>query len=52
MPRLSFMIVDGLAFVLVGIGLTAVVVSDERKMPDTAEQLAAVAEVECSDPRL
>ena len=45
MPRLSYMIVDGLAFVLVGIGLTAVVVGYERNLPDLVERPLAFAEI-------
>jgi hypothetical protein len=39
MPRLGYMIVDGLAFVLVAVGLTAVVVGYERNLPDPAAQV-------------
>lgn len=45
MPRLGYMIVDGLAFVLVGIGLVAVVVGYERNLPVPVEQLAAATEL-------
>ena len=40
MPRLGYMIVDGLAFVLVAVGLTAVVIGYERNLPDPAAQVA------------
>ncbi|MEG9526707.1 MAG: hypothetical protein MIL41_13200 [Hyphomicrobiales bacterium] len=44
MPRLGYMIVDGLAFVLVAVGLTAVVVGYERNLPDPAAQVAQAAQ--------
>lgn len=43
MPRLGYMIVDGLAFVLVAVGLTAVVVGYERNLPDPAAQAVQAA---------
>lgn len=44
MPRLGYMIVDGLALVLVAVGLAAVVVGYERNLPDPAKQPAAQIE--------
>ncbi|MGH1587032.1 hypothetical protein ACRBEV_00155 [Methylobacterium phyllosphaerae] len=44
MPRLGSMIVDGLAFVLVGIALTAVVVGYARNLPDPIASRAQSAE--------
>lgn len=38
MARGSYLIVDGLAFVLIGVGLTAVYVGSERKLPIVAVQ--------------
>ena len=38
MPRLGYMVVDGMALVLVAVGLTAVVVGYERNLPAPVEQ--------------
>jgi len=43
MPRLGYMIVDGLAFVLVAVGLSAVVVGYERNLPDPTAQVVQSA---------
>ncbi|SFM37763.1 hypothetical protein [Methylobacterium pseudosasicola] len=40
MPRLGQIIADGLALVLVGAGLTAIVVGYERNLPEPVPQVA------------
>jgi hypothetical protein len=45
MPRLGSIIVDGLAFLLVGIALTAVVVGYERNLPDAGGPVARSASI-------
>lgn len=49
MARASYLIIDGLAFVLMGVGLTAVYVGSERKLPISAVQQQKLA-VGFSDP--
>lgn len=43
MARASYLIVDGLAFVLMGVGLTAVYVGSDQKLPIPAVQQQKLA---------
>lgn len=43
MPRLSHMIVDGMAFVLIGVGLTAVFVGHEHSPSAQVGQITQIA---------
>ena len=50
MPRLGYMIVDGMALVLVAVGLTAVIVGYERNLPAPVEQQVAQVSSDWEEP--